>query len=118
MARNPQTTPEIARLIGRIEASRGQVAVAATRLRARWDVPARVKESLRCHPARWFGASVVAGLLAAGLLFRRRASREAAAPRKGLVALAAAGAITVIKTLVRDWVLRESRKRLEGIARR
>ena len=118
MARKPQDEAEIARLIGRIEGSRAEVAEAACRLRERLDVPARVRDSLRSHPKVWFGASMVAGLWAAGRVFRRRPAAEAAPARRGLFALAAAGAASVAKTLVRDWVLRESRKRLEGISRR
>lgn len=118
MARSTQTEPEIARLIERIAASRGEVSAAATCLRARLDFPARFRRSLRSHPSAWFGASLVAGLLAAGRLFRRGQPRPAATPRrKGLAALALAGAASLAKSAARDWLLRESRKRFQGINR-
>jgi hypothetical protein len=112
-------------LIARIKASRGEMAAAAAHLRASLDVRARVRNSLRAHPGAWLGASMVAGLLAAGRLFRRRrpaddsahATRPRHRARSGLAALILAGAGSLAKSVTRDWLLRESRKRLQGISR-
>lgn len=112
----------------RIAASRAEVTAAAADLRARFDLPARLRQSFRSHPAAWFGASLAAGLLAAGRLFRRRgpragwgtsADRGRISPggRAGWTALLLAGAGSVAKSLARDWLWRESRKRFPGIRR-
>lgn len=69
MARSTET--ELERLIRLTEESRARITVDLAVLRRRLDVPARARRSLRAHPSRWVGGSLVAGLVAS-FLFRRK----------------------------------------------
>jgi len=69
MARPTET--ELERLIRLTEESRARLTVDLAVLKRRLDVPAQLRRSLRSHPTRWAGGSLLAGF-AASLLFRRK----------------------------------------------
>ncbi|MFU8892915.1 MAG: hypothetical protein ACNA8L_04735 [Luteolibacter sp.] len=80
MAARPPT-PEIQALIARSDAARGSLAGAAVELRAKLDVPARLLDSMRSHPARWLTGGTITGLIASRLLFRRPRANRVRKPR-------------------------------------
>ncbi|MCX6874995.1 MAG: hypothetical protein NTW21_14480 [Verrucomicrobia bacterium] len=101
MARIPQNSPEIERLIRLGEASRARLSDAAATIRQRLDVPARIGRSLGSHPAQWLGGTLAVGF-AATLLFRR--TFPTARKRRSLPALAWALAITTLRPVVKAWL--------------
>jgi hypothetical protein len=69
MARPTET--ELERLIRLTEESRARLTVDLAVLKRRLDVPGQLRRSLRSHPTRWAGGSLLAGF-AASMLFRRK----------------------------------------------
>jgi hypothetical protein len=102
MARNSQIPPEIERLIRLSEASRACLSHDAAAFRQRLDVPARVRQALCEHPAKWLGGSLAAGL--AAVLFIRR--RKAAPPKKhrGVRGLLFSLAIAAVRPIIKTWL--------------
>lgn len=82
-------------------ASRRCLGREASALRQRLDVPTRVLQSLRHHPAAWLAGSLLTGF-AATLVFRRKP----AAPKRtrGLRGLALALALSAVRPVVKAWI--------------
>jgi len=78
MDRKLSKDEELARLIRISAAARSHLSGEAGALKARLDVPARLRGSLKSHPTGWLFGSLASGL-AASLLFRRSAP---ASPKK------------------------------------
>jgi|694.fasta_scaffold16262_7 hypothetical protein len=98
---NTTTTREIERLIRMGDASRARLSVDLLELRHRLDVPTRIRTSLREHPSRWLGGSLIAGL-GASLLFRRRAAPPKVA--KGKLGWVLTLAVAAARPLVKSWL--------------
>lgn len=106
MAAQPQGSEA---LIARIAASRGSLGTELAVLRRRWDVPARVKDSILSKPLAWFGGSLGAGFIASLLLKRPKARGEK--KRRTWWSLALGGAFTLARPALQSWALREAKKR-------
>jgi hypothetical protein len=102
MARYPQNSPEIQRLIGLGEASRAHLSRDVAILRQRLDVPTRLRHSITEHPAKWLGGSLAAGT-AAVLLFRRKPP-QVQKKHRGLRAIVFSLAITTIRPIIKTWL--------------
>jgi hypothetical protein len=76
MDRKLQQAQEIERLIRLGEAARSSLEVEAISLKQRFDVPARIKDSLKSHPTGWLVGSLASGLAASMLFSRRPPARE------------------------------------------
>ena len=105
MAQELSDEQEIQNLIRQAQASRicltGEVAV----LKAKLDIPARLKKSLRIHPKGWLVGSLTTGFLGS-LLFRRgRPSSIARVPKKSGLFLSLLGlALTAARPLAKVWL--------------
>jgi hypothetical protein len=80
-------------------------------VRNRWDLPARVRGSMRHHPREWFFGSMGAGLMAALSFKRRRKHRREhggqSPTRRGAVLAGTIGFLaSVAKPMVRQWLTR------------
>jgi len=64
-------TPEIQALISRSCVAREALGKSAIDLRAKFDAPERVRESMRNHPASWLAGATVTGLITSRLFLRR-----------------------------------------------
>lgn len=73
-------------------------------LRRRWDVPARIKDSILSKPLAWLGGSIGAGFVTS-LLFKRPRGREEK-QRRGLWSLALGGAFTLARPALQTWALK------------
>lgn len=96
-------------LIARIAASRVALAADLSELRRRFDIPARVKDSILSKPLAWFGGSLGAGFLASSIFKRRRPAAEKA--KKGLLGLVLGGALTLARPALQNWAMQEARRR-------
>ncbi len=104
MAREIPISQQIQRLIRTSEAAREVLGSEIRELKHKLDVPSRVKDSLRSHPTRWLGGSVVAGM-ATSLLFRRKSKREKAeVKKKTLFGVLLTLAFTAFRPFVKVWL--------------
>ncbi|WP_193211849.1 hypothetical protein [Luteolibacter marinus] len=78
-------------------------------LRHRFDVPARVKDSILSKPLAWFGGSLGAGLLTSMLVRRPRKREEKV--RRAWWSLALSGAIALARPTLQTWALRALQSR-------
>jgi hypothetical protein len=101
MARHPQNSPQIERLIRLSAASRSRLSHDAAALRHRLDGPARAWHSLRSHPVRWLGGSL-ATAFAATLLFRRKTASPS--QHRGWRGLLGGLVLTALRPAVTTWV--------------
>ena len=102
MDRKLQQTQEIERLIRLSGAARSNLDSAAISLKERFDIPSRLRDSLRHHPTGWLLGSLASGL-AASLIF----SRKPAAPEKKRrsLPLALLGlSLTAVRPLAKVWL--------------
>lgn len=116
MARKSPDPARLETLSRQLDAARSDLGHAAVHLRQRLDLTSRVRDSLRRHPAKWFGASAVVGLVASLALTRLRrkpARLETAAIRgtKGRIAGAAVAVFTLLRPVVQKWMLLQLRQR-------
>lgn len=119
MARKPPDQARLETLSRQLDAARSDLGDAAVSLRRRLDLPSRVRDSLRRHPAGWFGASVVVGLAASLALTRLRrkpARLELASSHRGRgrIAGAAVAVFTLLRPVVQKWMLHELRQRWQA----
>ena len=102
MDRTTQKNQEIERLIRAGDQARSSLTGEVIALRARLDVPARIRLSLKSHPFAWLFGSIASGLVVS-LLFRRKPARVEKAPRA--VSLTILGLIlTVIRPMMKVWL--------------
>ncbi len=114
MARRPAQKDQIVALRQRIERTRFDMGRVAIDVRNRYDLPARLRGSMRRHPLGWFFGSMGAGLVGA-LSFGRRRKRgrdyggEHGPPaRRGAMLVGAAGfLVSVLKPVARRWLTRQ-----------
>jgi len=82
-------------------ASRIRLSQEAAIIRRRLDAPMRVVQSLRDHPVRWVGGTLVTGL-AATLLFRRKTA--APKPKRGLPAALFSLVLASVRPIIKTWL--------------
>jgi len=100
MAQQPAKSPEIERLIRIGDASRARLSDEVALLRQRFDVPARLRASMRGHPGGWLGGSLAAGL-GVSLLLRRK---PAAKKRKGWLGWGLSLGVAALRPAVKAWL--------------
>lgn len=109
---------QIEKLIRTSELSRGFLTTEVQSLRAKLDVPARVRDSLKSSPGGWMLGSAASGLFAS-LLFRRKpakASRLADARKPSHPIRLFALLLTVIRPLAKVWLTGQVKNYLAGSA--
>lgn len=105
MDRKPSEKAEIERLIRLSESARACLGSEAVRIKARFDVPARIRGSLSAHPTSWLFGSLASGL-AASLLFSRRHNKPPAAKpnRRGVAGMLLGLTLTAARPLAKVWL--------------
>jgi len=81
-------------------------------LKAKLDVPSRVRNSLRGHPSVWLLGSAAAGLVAS-MLFRRK-SAPVVKKSRGLPWKIIALLLTVVRPMAKVWLTGHVRNYLTG----
>lgn len=112
MDRTTQEQQEIERLIRVGAEARTCLAGEVVSLKARLDVPSRLRGSLKSHPAGWLFGSVASGL-AASLLFRRKSSQAQKKPR-GLILTLIGLILTVLRPTLKVWLTDQLKNYLIG----
>jgi hypothetical protein len=102
MDRKLQQAPEIERLIRLGEAARSTLEVEAAALKQRFDVPARLKDSLKSHPTGWLVGSLASGLAASMLFSRRPPAREK--KTRGLPLTLLGLSLTAVRPIAKIWL--------------
>lgn len=118
MARNSPNQDRLKTLSLQLDAARNDLGSSAVTIRRRLDVPARIRGSLRSHPAAWFGTSIAAGLLASiGLRQLRRRPRHieaspAARPGHGLLHAGGVAIFAILRPVLQKWLVHQLRRHL------
>lgn len=94
---------EIERLIRLSESARSCLDSEATRIRQRFDIPARIRSSLGAHPTSWLFGSLASGL-AASLLFSRRPKPSGTTKRRSTAATLLGLTLTAARPLAKVWL--------------
>jgi hypothetical protein len=102
MDRKLQQTQEIERLVRLGEAARTRLDIAAVSIRQRYDVPARLKDSLKRHPTGWLAGSLFCGLAASMLLNRKPPAREK--KNRGLPLTLLGLSLTAVRPIAKVWL--------------
>lgn len=102
MDRKLQQTQEIERLIRLGEAARSSLEVEAVSIRQRFDIPARLRDSLKSHPTGWLVGSLVSGLGASMLISRRPPAREKKS--RGLPLTLLGLSLTAVRPIAKIWL--------------
>lgn len=102
MDRKLSKKPEIERLIHLSASARSSLEQEAILLRQRLDIPTRVRESLKHHPAGWLLGSLASGLTAS-LLLRRKSAPEKKTHR-GLPLTLLSLTFTAVRPLAKVWL--------------
>jgi hypothetical protein len=107
---------EIQRLIRLGEAARSCLEHEAVLLHQRLDVPARIRGSLKEHPAGWLLGSLASGL-AASLLLRLKPRRPAEKKPRGLALSLLGLTLTAIRPMAKVWLTDQVKNYLTGQSR-
>lgn len=107
---------EIERLIRLGEAARSCLEHEAVLLKQRLDVPARIRGSLKEHPAGWLLGSLASGL-AASLLLRLKPRRPAEKKHRGLPLTLLGLTLTAIRPIAKVWLTDQVKSYLTGQTR-
>jgi hypothetical protein len=102
MDRKLQQTQEIERLVRLGEASRSKLETEAVSIRQRYDVPARLRDSLKHHPTGWLVGSLVCGLAVSMLFSRRPPVREKKS--RGLPLTLLGLSLTAVRPIAKVWL--------------
>jgi hypothetical protein len=94
---------EIERLIRLSENARTCLESEATRIKQRFDIPARIRHSLSAHPTSWLFGSLVSGL-AASMLFSRRHKPAAKSHKRGVAGMLLGLTLTAARPLAKMWL--------------
>jgi len=99
-------------LIALSAASRSFLGEEALAAKQRFDIPARLRTSLKQHPTGWLMGSLASGL-AASLLFRRE---KPANPekRRGLPTVLLGLTLTAVRPLAKVWLTNQVKHHLVG----
>jgi hypothetical protein len=107
---------EIERLIRLGEAARACLEHEAVSLKQRLDVPARIRSSLKEHPAGWLLGSLASGL-AASLLLRLKPRRPEEKKHRGLPLTLLDLTLTAIRPMAKVWLTDQVKNYLTGQSR-
>lgn len=102
MDRKLQQAQEIERLIRLSGAARSSLNSAAISLKERFDIPSRLRDSLRSHPSGWLVGSLASGL-AASLIFSRKPAPSAKKRRSLPLALLGLS-LTAVRPFAKVWL--------------
>jgi hypothetical protein len=107
-----------AELIARLARARQQLDSSGRNVRRALDVPARIRSSLRSHPAIWLGGGLLAGIVISQLLRRPRTTsagkekgRHGALPKAGAAGLlVAAGKVVfdILRPVLVKWMVHQA----------
>ena len=112
MDRNPPTNEKIQKLIELGAAARRCLTGEAMALRRKLDLPARLRDSLKEHPAGWLTGSLAAGL-AASFLFRHKPRGQK--KRRSLPATLLGLTLTAARPMLKIWLGNQLKLRLAGL---
>lgn len=115
MDRKLPENPEIERLIRLAEAARSSLTHEAVLLKQRLDLPARIRGSLKQHPAGWLLGSLASGL-AASLLFRSK-PRPVEKKHRGLPLTLLGLTLTAVRPMAKVWLTNQVKNYLTGQSR-
>ena len=102
MDRKLQQTREIERLIALGRSARSSLEREAISLKKRFDVPTRLRDSLKSHPTGWLMGSMASGLAASMLVSRRPPARE---KKKSSLPLTLLGlSLTAVRPVAKIWL--------------
>ncbi len=120
MDRKLSKNQEIQQLIQLSEAARACLSSEASVLKARLDVPTRIRSSLKENPAGWLFGSLGSGLAASLLLRRggRKTSADVFKKPRSLPASALGLALNAAKPLAKIWLTNQLKNYLTGHAKR
>jgi len=113
MDRYPHTNQEIERLIRDAAAARGCLTGEVIALRRRLDIPARIRSSLKNHPATWLAASLASGF-AARFVMRRKP--QGAKKHRSLPAVLLGLTLTAARPMVKIWLANQAELWLARLA--
>jgi hypothetical protein len=102
MDRKLSEKAEIERLIRLSENARSCLENEAARIKQRFDIPARIRGSLRAHPTSWLFGSLASGL-AASLLFTRR-KPAVKTKHRGVTGMLLGLTLTAARPLAKVWL--------------
>ncbi len=111
MDRKLSKSQEIQRLIRLSEASRGFLSNEAMSLTQRFDVPARLRQSLIKHPSGWVLGSLASGLFASTIFRRKPKPKEKS---RGLPLTLLGLILTAARPLVKIWLTGQAKNYLTG----
>lgn len=115
MDRKLPKNQEIQRLIRLGAAARSCLGDEVVLLKQRLDVPARIRGSLKDHPAGWVLGSLASGL-AASLLFRLK-PRAVEKKHRGLALTLLGLTLTAIRPMAKVWLTDQVKNYLAGQSR-
>lgn len=115
MAQKLSEDQEIQNLIRKAQSARICITGEVTALKAKLDVPARIKNSLRIHPSGWLVGSLASGLIGSLLIRGRRSSGAKRERKKGGLLFGLFGlALAVIRPLAKVWLKDQVKNYLSG----
>jgi hypothetical protein len=99
---------EIALLIHRSAQARDCLEIEAVRIKKRFDIQAKLRQSLSAHPASWLVGSLSSGLAASLLLTpRRRRHAEKSKKQRGISRMLLGLALTTARPLAKVWLSKQ-----------
>jgi hypothetical protein len=111
MDRKLSEKAEVERLIRLSENARHCLEDEAARIKQRFDIPARIRGSLRAHPTSWLFGSLASGL-AASLLFTRR-KPAVKTKRRGMPGVLLGLTMAAARPLAKVWLSNQLGRWLE-----
>ncbi len=90
MAKGTEERAKLAELVRRSAVARERIGQAHSGFKRRFDVPERLKTSIKTQPMKWLGGSLLAGMAGSFLVGGRR-KREASVFRGGITGMATRG---------------------------
>jgi hypothetical protein len=110
MDRKLRQNPEIEQLIRLSESARCSLGHEMNTLKHRLDVPARIRDSLKNHPAGWLVGSLASGLTAS-MVFRRKPAPEKKSHR-GLPLTLLGITFSAVRPLAKVWLTNQLKQYL------
>ena len=110
MDRKFRKSPEIDRLLRLSESARDCLEHEVISLKQRLDVPTRIRESLKNHPAGWLMGSIASGLTAS-MVFRRKPAPEKKSHR-GLPLTLLGITFSAVRPLAKAWLTNQVKQYL------
>ena len=114
MDRKLSKTEQIERLIRLSDSSRSRLREEAVSLKQRFDLPARIRSSLKGHPTGWMLGSLAAGLTASWML--RRPAPVTGKKHRGLLLSLLGLTLTAIRPFAKIWLTDQVKNYLTGRA--